>query len=195
MADIATRPARRCVLVVDDEEPNRVLMSALLTAQGYETRVARDGPSALLELERGDVALVLLDMMMPGMDGLEVCRRAREQPEGHEVTIVFLTALSDRDSRHRAKAAGADDFLVKPVEGFELSFRVSNWLKMRRLTEHNQRLTHRLTSAQQTLREVARTFEALTQQPDPQRFAKEQERLQDMLQACVQILSTVSEDA
>jgi response regulator RpfG family c-di-GMP phosphodiesterase len=108
-------------------------------------------------VRRGGVDLVLLDVMMPGMDGVEVCQRIRNELSQRELTIVFVTALSDRESRMRAKLAGADDFLVKPIESFELMFRVENWMKLRTLRELQQR-THELTQHMQQLESAARTL-------------------------------------
>jgi CheY-like chemotaxis protein len=147
----------RSVLIVDDEEPNRQLLSAVLGARGYATITARDGPSALELVRRGGIDLVLLDVMMPGMDGVEVCQRIRSELQDRELTIVFVTALSDRESRMRAKLAGADDFLVKPIESFELMFRVENWMKLRTLRELTQR-AHDLTQHMQHLESAARTL-------------------------------------
>jgi CheY-like chemotaxis protein len=126
----------RVVLIVDDEEPNRQLLSALLSAQGYTIKIACDGPTALELVAAGGIDLMLLDVMMPGMDGVEACQRIRRQLGIRDLTIVFVTALSDRESRMRAKLAGADDFLVKPIDSFELTFRVANWMKLRALRDY-----------------------------------------------------------
>lgn len=151
-------PRAGTLLIVDDEEPNRQLLSALLGAQGFHALVARDGPSALELIERGNIELVLLDVMMPGMDGIEVCRRVREQLRNRDITIVFVTALSDRDSRLRAKVAGANDFLVKPIDSYELSFRVENWMKLRSLQaleRENQQLLARVAQQRSVVGGVA----------------------------------------
>jgi CheY-like chemotaxis protein len=140
----------RFVLIVDDEEPNRQLLSALLSAQGYTVKIACDGPSALEQVKAGGVDLMLLDVMMPGMDGVEACQRIRKELGIRDLTIVFVTALSDRESRMRAKLAGADDFLVKPIDSFELTFRVSNWMKLRTLRDFelcSAELEHKLGEA------------------------------------------------
>lgn len=147
----------RSVLIVDDEEPNRQLLAAVLGARGYATITARDGPTALDLVRRGGIDLMLLDVMMPGMDGVEVCQRVRNELGERELTIVFVTALSDRESRMRAKLAGADDFLVKPVESFELMFRVENWMKLRTLRELELR-AQELTQHMQDLESAARTL-------------------------------------
>jgi X-X-X-Leu-X-X-Gly heptad repeat protein len=154
------------VLVVDDEEPNRQLLSALLSAQSFRVLTARDGASALSAIEQGGIDLVLLDVMMPGMDGIEVCRRVRQELRQTELIIVFVTALSDRDSRMRAKAAGANDFLVKPVDSYELSFRTRQWLKLGRLNELAdgvQRLSAGLQALASESAELAAAIEAAAQ--------------------------------
>jgi CheY-like chemotaxis protein len=151
-------PRKSRVLVVDDEEPNRQLLSALLSAQGFQVFTARDGPSALAQLQSADIDLMLLDVMMPGMDGMEVCRRVRQELALPELIIVFVTALSDRESRMRAKAAGANDFLVKPVDSFELTFRAHQWLKLghlRDLTERRAELEQGLLAVSELARDVA----------------------------------------
>lgn len=149
---------QRTLLVVDDEEPNRQLLSALLSAQGFRVLTARDGPSALKLAEAGGIDVVLLDVMMPVMDGMEVCRRLREELALHELIIVFVTALSDRDSRVRARAAGADDFLVKPVDSFELAFRASQWVKLGTLHDLSEivtRLSHNLVEVSEAAKAVS----------------------------------------
>jgi CheY-like chemotaxis protein len=149
----------RVVLIVDDEEPNRQLLSALLSAQGYTAKVACDGPAALEAVKAGGIDLMLLDVMMPGMDGVEACQRIRKELGIRDLTIVFVTALSDRESRLRAKLAGADDFLVKPIDSFELTFRVANWMKLRSLRDY-ELCTAEL---QQRLNEVGAEAERLAQ--------------------------------
>jgi len=165
-----TGTQERVVLIVDDEEPNRQLLSALLSAQGYTAKIACDGPSALDQVKAGGIDLMLLDVMMPGMDGVEACQRIRKELGLSDLTIVFVTALSDRESRMRAKLAGADDFLVKPIDSFELTFRVANWMKLRTLrdfelctSELEQRLNDAATragAAAHKLGELARGVDA-----------------------------------
>lgn len=158
-----SKASRPTVLVVDDEEPNRQLLSALLSAQGFRVLTARDGPSALELLAAGGIELVLLDVMMPAMDGIEVCRRVRQELRLNELTIVFVTALSDRDSRMRAKAVGANDFLVKPVDSYELAFRAHQWLKLGRLAElyeNVRRLAASLSALSQSTSDVSAQLHA-----------------------------------
>src|SRR5438876_786656 len=104
------------ILVVDDEPANRELMVALLEPQGYAVLTAEDGQEALDLFANHPPDLVLLDVMMPRLDGVEVCRRLKNNPETRLTPVVLVTALSALDDRVRGLEAGADDFLAKPVE-------------------------------------------------------------------------------
>ena len=107
------RPAR--VLVVDDDSDNRTLLGDSLTREGYLVAAAEDGPTALGRLSEGDIDLVILDVRMPGMDGLEVCKRIRAQPRFERIPIIFLTANQADELREAAGLeAGGDEYLFKP---------------------------------------------------------------------------------
>jgi DNA-binding response OmpR family regulator len=123
------------VLVVDDERPNRQLLEALLVSQGYRVRQAVDGRSAIEIVRQETVGLVLLDMMMPGLDGVEICSLLRNEAKLPHLPVVMVSALSDRASRLRAKEAGADDYLVKPVDTLELLIRVETLWRNREALE------------------------------------------------------------
>ncbi len=117
------------ILVVDDDPRNRRLLDAMLRPEGYAVLEADSGEKTLELVGQGAADLVLLDVMMPGLDGVETCRRIRASagPE-RLLPVIFVTALGDRDSRVRGKAVGADDYLAKPIDTSELLARVRNLL-------------------------------------------------------------------
>jgi signal transduction histidine kinase len=131
MADNSDLPPK--VLVVDDNEQNRLLAQAALEGEGIEAKLASSGEEGVALFEREKPDCVLLDVRMPGMDGFAACAKIRALPGGPETPIVFLTALRDVDTFERALAAGADDFLTKPVRPTELIVRVQTALKLKRL--------------------------------------------------------------
>jgi putative nucleotidyltransferase with HDIG domain len=112
------------ILIVDDEPSGRETLAALLHAQGYRLEFAASGAEALAQAAALQPDLILLDVMMPGMDGFEVCRRVRADPAIAEVPIVLITALDDRGSRLEGIEAGADDFISKPFDRTELRARI-----------------------------------------------------------------------
>jgi DNA-binding response OmpR family regulator len=121
-------PRRPLVLIVDDE-PNIVLsLDFLLSRQGYEVAIARDGEEALAMASRTPPDLVVLDLMLPGIDGFEVCRRLRESPATASTRIVLLTARGREAERLRALDEGADVYLTKPFATRELIDMVANCL-------------------------------------------------------------------
>src|ERR1044071_3558478 len=133
------------VLIVDDEMTARETLIAMLEGEGYDLRVAKDGTQALQMLEELQPDLILLDVMMPGMDGYEVCRRVRSTPQLAEVPIILLTALDDRASLVRGIEAGADDFLSKPADRRELTARVRTITRLNRyrtLMEQRENIRH-----------------------------------------------------
>jgi two-component system sensor histidine kinase/response regulator len=121
---------RPVLLVVDDEPRNRALMSAYLAGQ-YQVREAENGPEALAMCERGGIDLVVLDVMMPGMSGFDVCRTLKSKVHEEFLPVLMLTALNEQDDRNAGLAAGADDFLAKPVNRQELLLRVRHFLALR----------------------------------------------------------------
>jgi putative two-component system response regulator len=118
------------VLIVDDEAPNRFVLSEMARSLGYEPEVAQDGVGALA-MAKLDIDLILLDVSMPGMDGFEVARRIREDPQTAGIPIIQITALAGREDRLRAVEAGANDFIAKPVELTELRVRTASLLKIK----------------------------------------------------------------
>jgi len=121
------------VLVVDDVDANVKLLEARLTAEYFEVRTARSGPEALHICARERADAVLLDVMMPGMDGFEVCRRLKAEPRTQHIPVIMVTALDQPSDRVKGLEAGADDFLTKPIHQPELLARVKSLLRIKQL--------------------------------------------------------------
>lgn len=139
------------MLVVDDNAENRALAQATLEDEGFTVRLATSGPEALEAFERHPADCVLLDIRMPGMDGITVCRKLRELPSGADVPILFVTAQRDVDTFDRARAAGGDDFLTKPVRPNELVARVGAAAKLRRMAIERRELYDIVTAQRDDL--------------------------------------------
>ncbi|NWG05627.1 MAG: response regulator [Chloroflexi bacterium] len=152
------------ILIVDDEPTARETVVAMLERDGYRLELANDGFQALKILETLQPDLILLDVMMPGMDGFEVCRRIRSTPALAEVPIIILTALDDRGSLLYAFESGADDFLSKPVDRYELAARV------RTITRLNRYRT--LMEQRENLRSMAERV-VTAQEEERQRISRE----------------------
>ena len=121
----------KAILVVDDDPNALDIVRTFLESRGYVVAVAKDGQEALAQLEAIRPALVLLDVMMPGMDGWEVARIIKNHPSFGNTRVVMLTARSDFADKHEGLRAGADDYIVKPIQLRELGDRVERNLKAR----------------------------------------------------------------
>lgn len=140
------RRERPLILAVDDEPANLALLGKLLKHHGYDVVEADDGLSALDAISDHDPDLVCLDVMMPRLDGIEVCRRLRSQPEHAGLPILLLTALNRPEDKVRGLEAGADDFLSKPFDESELSARVRSLLRVKALQDRLADLLGRYVS-------------------------------------------------
>jgi putative two-component system response regulator len=120
------------VLIVDDNEASRQTLAALLLPDAYRVHFAANGPEALTLAADLWPDVILLDQMMPGMTGVEVCQRIRQNPDLAEIPVVFVTALDDRETRLEAFRAGADDVVTKPVDRVEVRMRVRNITRLNR---------------------------------------------------------------
>jgi putative two-component system response regulator len=127
------------ILVADDQAANRELLDELLTTQGFRVVTVPDGAAAVEELTRTQVDLVLLDVMMPHLNGFEVCQKIKSNPETYLIPVVLVTALSDKKDRIEGIGAGADDFLTRPVDRAELLARVGSLLKLKYRTDELER--------------------------------------------------------
>jgi two-component system cell cycle response regulator len=123
------------VLVVDDVPANVKLMEARLSAEYFDVVTALTGQEALTICERAECDIVLLDVMMPDMDGFEVCRRLKANPSTHHLPVVMVTALDQISDRVKGLEAGADDFLTKPVSDIALLARVRSLVRLKMMTD------------------------------------------------------------
>src|SRR5579863_2648155 len=127
------------VLVADDQVSNRELLDELLSSEGFNVLTCADGAAALEHLNLVNVDLVLLDVMMPHLNGFEVCTKIKANPDTYLIPVVLITALSDKQDRIEGIKAGADDFLTRPVDRAELLARVGSLLKLKHRTDELER--------------------------------------------------------
>jgi len=147
----ATEVSTARILVVDDAPANVKLLEDLLGFQGYEVEAAASGEEALAAIRERAPDLVLLDILMPGMSGYDVCRAIRADPGLAMLPVVMVTALEDREERVKGIESGADDFLSKPVNPPELLARVRSLLRIRHLYDTVQRQAEQLAAWNRTL--------------------------------------------
>jgi putative two-component system response regulator len=141
------------VLVVDDHSASRITAVALLAMEGYTVIEADSGFIAVELVKQQQPDLILLDVMMPGMDGFEVCQLLKQDEDTRLIPVIFITALNDRRSRIQGIEVGADDFLTKPFDRVELVARVKSLVRQKRLNED-------LDHAEQALFSIARAVES-----------------------------------
>jgi len=150
------------ILVVDDNLQNREVAEGHLVGAGYQAIQAESGEQALEILAARRLDLVLLDVLMPGLDGFETCRRIRTLPGGADVPVLFLTALGDLGTHKAALDSGADDFLTKPINRTELLIRVRSLLRIKALSDQQARNLAVISSQRDALLAAQRQKEELT---------------------------------
>ena len=123
--------AKPVILVVDDQTQNNDLLEAFLVPEGYEIIKATSGEEALAKLANTEIDLILLDVMMPGMDGFEVTRRIRQDKKNKLMPIILVTALKETEDRIQGIKAGCDDYISKPFDKMELFARIQSLLKIK----------------------------------------------------------------
>jgi len=128
------------ILIADDNAANRELLEAYLASIDCEVEMAVDGADTLAKVITFNPDLILLDVMMPKVNGFEVCRKLKGDPKTAKIMILMVTALSELGDIERAVAAGTDDFLSKPFNRIELDKRVGNMLKLKDTTDELERL-------------------------------------------------------
>jgi two-component system cell cycle response regulator len=145
------------ILVVDDHQDNVELLRARLESWGYLVDSAIDGQQALLAVEASPPDLILLDVMMPVIDGNEVARRIKQNPGLPFIPIIMQTALDSTESKVEGLEAGADDYITKPIEFAELKARLRSMLRIKRLQEELEERERQLLEANEKLRHMSRT--------------------------------------
>src|SRR5687767_1685058 len=148
------------VLIVDDDATNISILHQTLAGRGYQLLAARTGDDAIKIARRTQPALILLDIMMPGIDGFETCRRLRDDAQTRDAAVIFLSSLDDAKDKVRGLELGAVDFITKPFQGEEVIARVHTHLTIRRLQRElearNAQLARDLQVAQELLTEARR---------------------------------------
>ncbi len=143
------------ILLVDDTPTNLEILVQVFDKQGYEVFVATDGESALEQISATRPDLILLDVMMPGLDGFETCQRLKANPATADIPVIFMTALTETLDKVKGFQVGAVDYVTKPIQHEEVLARVTTHLKLRSLQQHlEQRVTERTAELQKALDEV-----------------------------------------
>jgi putative two-component system response regulator len=155
---------KQVILVVDDQPQNVELLEAYLARQDYEIVTAVNGEEALGKIFSNQIDLILLDVMMPGMDGFEVIRRVRQDEEKRLLPIILVTALKEKEDRVKGIEAGCDDFISKPVDKMELLARVRSLLKVKAyndlLSNYRTELESEVTSRTEELKHALEKIKA-----------------------------------
>lgn len=123
------------ILIVDDNPTNLEVLSETLTRSGYQVSVAIDGEGAIEQVKYHLPALILLDIMMPGIDGFETCRRLKQNPETRDIPVIFMTALTDTEHKVKGFSLGAVDYVTKPFQREEVLARVEVQIKLQCLSK------------------------------------------------------------
>lgn len=166
-------PEPLSILVIDDEPDNFDVVEALFHNENYVLNYASDGLKALELLKKSQPDLILLDVMMPGMDGIELCQRLKDHPGWQMIPIIMVTALTTKEDLARCLAAGADDFISKPVDALELRARVRSMLRISTQHKNIQYLCDKLQQANEDLKK----FNAVLEEQVRQRTLQLQNRI------------------
>jgi diguanylate cyclase (GGDEF)-like protein len=145
------------ILIVDDHEDNVELLKARLESWGYGTVTATDGEEALQKVEQDPPDLILLDVMMPKIDGIEVARRVKANDQLPFIPIIMQTALDATENKVEGLEAGADDYITKPIDFAELRARLTSMLRIKRLQEELEERERQLLEANERLRHMSQT--------------------------------------
>jgi len=150
------------ILIVDDEPVNIKILTGMLSTEGYNILKADNGPEALKILGKVTPDIILLDVMMPEMDGFEVCRRIKAEKDMRLIPVLMVTALQDKIHRQQALEAGADDFLSKPIDRTELIIRVKSLIRIKQYSDELVESNRILEEQKEKLKKLEKAKEALT---------------------------------
>ncbi|MCC5849691.1 MAG: hybrid sensor histidine kinase/response regulator [Verrucomicrobia bacterium] len=145
------------VLIVDDHPTNIDVLYDFLTDKGFEVLVAEDGKSALSRLQYAQPDIILLDIMMPGLDGFETCRQLKENPETAGIPVIYMTALDHLEDKMKGFESGAVDYITKPFQNQEVLARIRTHLALKRMEEDLQKNNEQLRDQNEALDAYART--------------------------------------
>jgi PleD family two-component response regulator len=159
----------RVILLVDDNPTNLAVLSQALKSAGYKIRVAMDGESAIEQVTSDPPELILLDVMMPGIDGFETCTRLKANLATKDIPIIFITASADVENKVKGLSLGAVDYVTKPFQQEEVLARVHVHLELRFLTRKVQEQAIALNEANQQLSRLA-LLDGLTELANRRRF-------------------------
>jgi len=181
------------ILIVDDNPTNLEVLSESLIQEGFQVAVAIDGEGALEQISYHPPELILLDVMMPGIDGFETCQRLKDNPETVDIPVIFMTALSDAQNKVKGLSLGAIDYITKPFQHEEVLARVRVHLKVQSLARTLQRQNYQLKeeveqrqAAEQQLTEANEALATLNQQLEE----RVQTRTQDLSDALTTVKQT-----
>jgi signal transduction histidine kinase len=177
------------ILIVDDEPHNRQLLQVMLAPEGYHLQTAASGEEALAMVATQAPDLILLDIMMPGMDGYQVADRIKDSPGTRHIPIIMVTALGHQDDRILGLGAGAEEFLTKPVDRAELCVRVKNLLRLKAYGDYFDKYSQKLESEA-----VSRTADLVERTKSVVLLTEQDERRKDQLRFKDEFLSHVSHE-
>ncbi len=153
------------ILVVDDSYTNLLIISDLLKYSGFDVAIASDGESALQQVECKPPDLILLDLVMPGIDGFEICKRLKSNPSTSDIPVIFMTGMADTDSKVKGFELGAVDYIIKPFQSAEVLARLKTHLQLRNFTKTLEfRVAERTSALTQALEELKTSQTQLVQQ-------------------------------
>ncbi len=149
-----TNKTKDTILIVDDNPKNIQVAASILSTQGYQISFDEDGKSALQHTKAVKFDLILMDIMMPGMDGYEACIRLKNDPETKDIPLIFLTAKADPESIIRGFEAGGVDYITKPFNEAELLARVDTHIELKQYRDHLERLVQERTEAIKVMMQI-----------------------------------------